>query len=64
MTLRKFAIPDGEAAEMAKRKRGAYQGITMDELSVKWLETVSELANKEVTITNPKHALEGALSIR
>lgn len=64
MTLRKLANPDGEAAGMAKRKRGVYQGITLQELSAKWLETVHELSNEEVTVTNPEHALEGALSIR
>lgn len=65
VTLRKLAIPDGgEAAEMAKRKRGAYQGITAAELKTKWLDTVHELASNEVTVTNPEHALEGALSIR
>eukprot|EP00752_Nemacystus_decipiens_P012467 g11041.t2 len=65
MTLRKLANPDkGEAAELAERKRGAYQGITLEELNAKWLETVQELANKDVSIINPEHALEGALSIR
>eukprot|EP00752_Nemacystus_decipiens_P001249 g1247.t2 len=65
MTLRKLANPDRrDTAETEKRRRDAYQGITLDELSAKWLEMVSELAKKKVTVINPEHALEGALSIR
>ncbi|CAM9376460.1 unnamed protein product [Laminaria digitata] len=65
MVLRKPAGPDGgEAKEIAEHKLGVYQGITVEGLSAKWQETVLELAKREITITNAKNALEGALSIR
>lgn len=64
MTVRKLANPDEEPAEMASPMLGAYQGITLGELSAKWLETVHELASRDVAVINPEHALEGALSIR
>lgn len=65
MIARKFPDTDeGEAVEMAKSKEGVYHKITVEELEAKWQETVRELAKRGITITNPEHALEGALSIR
>lgn len=43
---------------------GVYHGITMEELRAKWNETVHELAKRDIAVTNPENALEGALSIR
>ncbi|CAM9232638.1 unnamed protein product [Ectocarpus sp. 12 AP-2014] len=54
----------GDAAEMTAANAGGYQGITVEDLIAKWLETVDELARREITVTNAKNALEGALSIR
>lgn len=58
--------PDGDrgATETAVGKTTVYQGITDEELSAKWQETVDELGKRGVTVTNAKSALEGALSIR
>ncbi|CAM9442278.1 unnamed protein product [Ectocarpus sp. 13 AM-2016] len=49
---------------MTAANAGGYQGITVEDLIAKWLETVDELARREITVTNAKNALEGALSIR
>lgn len=54
----------GDAAEMTAANAGGYQGITVEDLIAKWLETVDELARREITVTSAKNALEGALSIR
>ncbi|CAM9618996.1 unnamed protein product [Ectocarpus fasciculatus] len=54
----------GNAAEMTAAKAGGYQGITVEDLVAKWLETVDELARREVMVTSARNALEGALSIR
>lgn len=65
MIVRKLADTDGgEAVELAEAKGGAYHGITMKELRAKWNETVRELAKRDISVTNPENALEGALSIR
>ncbi|CAM9429439.1 unnamed protein product [Ectocarpus sp. 12 AP-2014] len=65
VVLRKSPDPNGEdAAETAEGKTDVYQGITVEELSTKWQETVDELERREITVTNAKNALEGALSIR
>lgn len=65
MTVQKLADSDGgEAAELEESKGGLYQGITVEELSAKWQETVVELAKRGITVTNAQHALEGALLIR
>ena len=65
MILSKLADADGgNGAETAQPEPVEYQGITVEELSAKWKETVRELAKREITATNPEHALEGALSIR
>ena len=65
MTVRKLADnPGGEAADAAGSKLGVYQGITVEELSAKWQQTVRELETRGIAVTNEKNALEGALSIR
>ncbi|CAM9921826.1 unnamed protein product [Ectocarpus fasciculatus] len=63
--LRKSPDPDrGDAAETAGDKTVVYQGITVEDLSTKWQETVDDLERRGTTVTNAKNALEGALSIR
>ncbi|CBJ27067.1 LRR-GTPase of the ROCO family, putative pseudogene [Ectocarpus siliculosus] len=63
--LRKSPGPDrGNAAETAGGKTSVFQGITVEDLSTKWDETVGELKQKGITVTNAKNALKGALSIR
>lgn len=63
--MQKLDGPDGEeATEMAQPQGGVYQGIKVEELNAKWQETVVELAKRDITVTNAKNALEGALSIR
>lgn len=47
-----------------QRNAEAFRGITVEELNEKWNAAVLELRKKEIMITNPDHALEGALSIR
>ncbi|CAN0161133.1 unnamed protein product, partial [Ectocarpus fasciculatus] len=65
VVLRKSADPDRrDATETARGEIAVYQGITVEELSTKWQETVDELERREITVTNAKNALEGALSIR
>ncbi|CAN0303614.1 unnamed protein product, partial [Ectocarpus sp. 6 AP-2014] len=59
MIMRKSADTDGGEAV-----GGLYQGITMEGLRAKWKETVRELAKRDIAVTNPENALEGALSIR
>ncbi|CAN0396606.1 unnamed protein product, partial [Ectocarpus sp. 12 AP-2014] len=63
--LHKSPDPDrGDATKMAEGKTDVYQGITVEDLSTKWQETVDELERRGITVTNAKNALEGALSIR
>lgn len=65
MVLQKLAGPDREnAMEAAERKTDVYQGITVEDLEVKWQATVDGLAKEGIAVTNVKNALEGALSIR
>ncbi|CAM9811033.1 unnamed protein product, partial [Ectocarpus sp. 8 AP-2014] len=65
VVLRKSPDPDrGDATETARGETAVYQGITVEDLSSKWQETVHELERRGVTVTNAKNALEGALSIR
>ena len=65
MTISKLADADGrKRAETVEPEPVEYHGITVEELSAKWKETVHELAKREVSVTNQEHALEGALSIR
>lgn len=47
----------------AKQHKGM-QSVTMCELSAKWNEIVEALRENGVKVTNPSHALEGALLIR
>ena len=42
----------------------AIEGLTMADLSAKWRAVVEALEGYGVTVTNPDHALEGALCIR
>lgn len=47
----------------AKQHKGK-PGITMVDLSAEWNEVVEALRSDGVQVTNPDHALEGALLIR
>lgn len=62
--MQQLADPGGEATERVETQGGVYQGITVEELNAKWQETVLELANREIMVTNAENALHGALSIR
>ncbi|CAM9785732.1 unnamed protein product [Ectocarpus sp. 13 AM-2016] len=65
VVLRKSPDPDrGDATETARGDTAVYQGITVEDLIIKWQETVDGLERSGVTVTNAKNALEGALSIR
>ncbi|CAM9433396.1 unnamed protein product, partial [Ectocarpus fasciculatus] len=65
VVLRKLADPDRVVAtETGRGEIAVYQGITVEDLSTKWQETVDELERRGITVTNAKNALEGALSIR
>ena len=58
--------PEGSkrtASATIKRHQGI-EGLTLSELSAKWHGVVTALERTGVTVTNPDHALEGALSIR
>ncbi|CAM9393730.1 unnamed protein product, partial [Laminaria digitata] len=48
----------------AASKPEPFEGITTDELKLKWEAAVAELSVKGIDVTNAEHALEGALSIR
>lgn len=54
----------GDATETTATNAGGYQGITAEDLVAKWLETVDELARREIMVASARNALEGALSIR
>lgn len=47
-----------------ERKTEPFKGITVDELDVRWKAVVVDLSKKGISVTNPDHALGGALSIR
>ncbi|CAM9860742.1 unnamed protein product [Ectocarpus sp. 12 AP-2014] len=64
MVMLKSPDSDGGATETAVGKTTMYQGITVEELSARWQETVYELGRRGITVTNAENALEGALSIR
>ncbi|CAM9835410.1 unnamed protein product [Ectocarpus sp. 6 AP-2014] len=65
VVLRKLPDADrGDATETARGETAVYQGITVEDLSIKLQETVDGLERRGVTVTNAKNALEGALSIR
>ncbi|CAM9526964.1 unnamed protein product [Ectocarpus sp. 4 AP-2014] len=64
MTVPKLADCREEGAQTAGPTLCLYQGITVEELRAKWQETVLELEQKGLAISNAEHALEGALSIR
>lgn len=58
--------PDGGkriASTRVKQHKGV-EGLTLADLSAKWNGVVEALETCDVTIINPDHALEGALSIR
>lgn len=46
------------------RKTEQFKGITVEDLKVRWKAVVVGLSSNGINITNPDHALEGALSIR
>lgn len=47
----------------AKQHKGV-EGLTMAELSAKWSDVVEALDGEGVKVTNPEHAMEGALCLR
>ena len=53
----------GPASTCAKQHKGV-EGLTMADLSAKWRAVVEALEADGVKVTNPNHALEGALCIR
>lgn len=53
----------GLASARTRQHRG-FEGLTMAELSAKWSDVVEALKGDGVAVTNPDHALEGALCIR
>lgn len=53
-----------ETDQMVEGKKDPFKGITVEELNVRWKAAVDELSKKEINVTNPDHALEGALCIR
>ncbi|CAM9834458.1 unnamed protein product [Ectocarpus sp. 4 AP-2014] len=56
--------PDSDKGATETARTTVYQGITVEELSAKWQETVDELGRRGTTVANAENALEGALSIR
>lgn len=54
---------NGLASVRAKNHKGV-EGLTLADLSAKWRDVVYALEREGVNVTNPEHALEGALSIR
>lgn len=58
--------PEGgkELGSRTAKQRKGIEGLTMAELSAKWSDVVEALEGVGVKITNPDHALEGALCIR
>ncbi|CAM9749420.1 unnamed protein product [Ectocarpus sp. 4 AP-2014] len=65
VVLCKSPDPDrGDATETTRGDTAVYHGITVEDLSIKWHETVDGLERGGITVINAKNALEGALSIR
>ncbi|CAM9841435.1 unnamed protein product [Scytosiphon promiscuus] len=65
MVMQKLADPDqGRTEGAAHAKAGVYQGITVEDLTAKWRDTVLALEKKGINVINAENALEGALSIR
>lgn len=58
--------PEGgkRTSSTASKQHKGIEGITRVELSAKWDGVVNALKRGGVNVTNPDHALEGALSIR
>ena len=58
--------PDGVKglASIRSKRHEGIEGLTMADLSAKWKDVVNALDRAGVNVTNPEHALEGALSIR
>lgn len=55
---------DRRTASTTIKGHKGIEGLTLVELSAKWGAVVTALERIGVTVTNPDHALEGALSIR
>ena len=53
-----------EVERKTRRKTRPSMGITVEELNKRWKDAVGDLKKKGIPVTNPDHALEGALSIR
>lgn len=49
---------------VVESKTDPFRGITVEELNVRWRAAVDELSKIEIIVTNPDHALEGALCVR
>lgn len=49
---------------VVESKTDPFKGITVEELKARWKATVDQLLKKDIIVTNPDHALEGALCIR
>ena len=63
----KVARPEGRkgaASTTSAKHRKGVEGITVAELTAKWGDVVEALEEDGVEVTNPGHALEGALSVR
>ncbi|CAM9180685.1 unnamed protein product, partial [Laminaria digitata] len=60
VVVQKSANTDGGVESTAE----PFTGITVEDLNVRWKAAVVGLSKKNVIVTNPDHALEGALSIR
>ncbi|CAN0350489.1 unnamed protein product [Ectocarpus sp. 6 AP-2014] len=55
---------DEESAATSTQQHDGIEGITWADLSANWKGVVQALEEDGVTVMNPDHALEGALSIR
>lgn len=55
---------DKKTASTTIKQHEGREGITRVELKAKWHGVVDALKRDGVTVTNPDHALEGALTIR
>ncbi|CAN0431743.1 unnamed protein product, partial [Laminaria digitata] len=63
--VEKSGEPDRRVeSNRAASKPEPFQGITTDELNLKWEAAVAELSDIGINVMNAEHALEGALSIR
>ena len=66
MKLEADGLPEGSKrlASTIPKQHVGIEGLTLAELSAKWIFVVEALKKDGVKVTNPDHALEGALLIR